>query len=41
MKILAVDYGDTRTGLAECDPTELLATPITPQIVEKSMNKVA
>lgn len=41
MKILAVDYGDTRTGLAVCDETELLSTPITPQIVEKSMNKVA
>ena len=41
MKILAVDYGDSRTGLAVCDPTELLASPIRPQIEEKSMNKVA
>lgn len=41
MKILAVDYGDARTGLAVCDATELLTTPITPQIQEKSMNKVA
>lgn len=41
MKILAVDYGDARTGLAISDATELLATAITPQIEEKSMNKVA
>lgn len=40
MKILAVDYGDTRTGLAVCDPSELLSTPVE-QIEEKSMNKVA
>lgn len=24
MKILAVDLGDARTGLAVCDPTELI-----------------
>lgn len=41
MKYLAVDYGDARTGLAECDASELVVTPITPQIEEKSMNKVA
>lgn len=40
MKILAVDYGDSRTGLAVCDASEFLATPL-PQIEEKSMNKVA
>lgn len=28
MKILAVDYGDARTGLAVCDPGELLASPL-------------
>ena len=28
MKILAVDYGDSRTGLAVCDPGEVLATQI-------------
>lgn len=28
MKIMAVDYGDARTGLAACDRTELLASPI-------------
>ena len=32
MKILAVDYGDSRTGLATCDRTEFLTSPITPQI---------
>ncbi|MBQ6381468.1 MAG: Holliday junction resolvase RuvX [Clostridia bacterium] len=28
MVILAVDYGDTRTGLAVCDKNEILATPL-------------
>ena len=28
MKILAVDYGDSRTGLATCDRTEFLTSPI-------------
>lgn len=28
MKILAVDFGDARTGLACCDRTETLASPI-------------
>ena len=41
MKILAVDYGDSRTGLATCDHTEFLTTPITPQITVKARNKVA
>ena len=41
MKILAVDYGDSRTGLAVCDPSALLAPPLNPQIEEKSMAKVA
>ena len=36
MKILAVDYGDSRTGLATCDHTEFLTTPITPQITLKA-----
>ena len=40
MKILAVDYGDARTGLAISDASELLATPL-PQIEEKSMNKAS
>lgn len=29
MKIMAVDYGDSRTGLAMCDKGEILATPLT------------
>lgn len=41
MKWIAVDYGDSRTGLATCDVGETITTPITPQIEEKSMNKVA
>lgn len=28
MKIMAVDYGDTRTGLAMCDKSEILASPL-------------
>lgn len=40
MKILAVDYGDARTGLAACDPTELLASPVG-MIREKSLAKTA
>lgn len=28
MKILAVDYGDARTGLACCDICEMLASPV-------------
>lgn len=42
MVILAVDYGDARTGLAVCDKTELLASPVTviheryvPNVIEK------
>lgn len=27
MRILSVDFGDARTGLAVCDPAELLASP--------------
>lgn len=29
MVILSVDYGDVRTGIAVCDRTELLASPVT------------
>ena len=28
MKIMAVDYGDSRTGLATCDKSEILAIPL-------------
>lgn len=41
MKWIAVDYGDARTGLAGCDPDEIIVAPITPQIEEKSMNRAA
>lgn len=40
MKIMAVDYGDARTGLAVCDRTETLASPVG-IIQEKSMAKAA
>ncbi|MEG0769992.1 MAG: Holliday junction resolvase RuvX [Ruthenibacterium sp.] len=40
MKIMAVDYGDARTGLAVCDRTEFLASPVG-IIEEKSFVKVA
>lgn len=29
MKIMGVDFGDSRTGLAICDKSELLASPLT------------
>lgn len=42
MVILAVDYGDTRTGIAVCDKTETLASPVCvitekyqPKLIEK------
>lgn len=38
MKILAVDYGDTRTGLAMCDRFETIASPLG-IITEKSLGK--
>ena len=28
MKIMAVDFGDSRTGIAICDKGELLASPV-------------
>ena len=40
MIILAVDYGYERTGLAVCDKTETLASPIG-TIKESYMPKVA
>ena len=40
MKIMAVDYGDARTGLAVCDRTETLASPVG-MIEEKGMAKTA
>ncbi len=38
MKILAVDYGEARTGLAVCDSGERLATPLE-TIRQKSVKK--
>ncbi len=40
VKIMAVDYGDARTGLAVCDRTETLASPVG-MIEQKSIAKVA
>lgn len=40
MKIMAVDYGDARTGLAVCDRTEFLARPVG-VIQEKGIAKTA
>lgn len=37
---MAVDYGDARTGLAVCDRTETLASPVG-VLQQKSMAKVA
>ena len=38
MKILAVDLGDARTGLAACDRTEFLASPL--GVIEKNNQSV-
>ncbi len=40
MIILSVDYGDTRTGIAVCDKTEFLASPVT-VITEKDAGVLA
>lgn len=40
MKIMSVDFGDARTGLAICDPTEFLASPVG-MIKEKNFLKAA
>ena len=37
MRILGIDYGDVRVGLAVCDPTEFLASGIG-NVVIKGMN---
>jgi putative Holliday junction resolvase len=39
MKIMAVDLGDSRTGLAVCDKTEFLASPVG-TIHEKNFNLI-
>ena len=30
MRVLALDYGSARTGVAVCDPTETVVTPVEP-----------
>jgi len=40
MKILAIDLGDVRTGLAICDPGEMLASPLC-VIEQRSRDKLA
>src|SRR5580700_9120519 len=30
VRVLALDYGSARTGVAVCDPTETLVTPLAP-----------
>ncbi len=40
MKIMAVDFGDVRTGLAVCDRTETIASPIG-VIEERNMQMLA
>ncbi len=38
MKIMSVDFGDSRTGVAMCDKSEFLASPLT-VIFEKSFDR--
>lgn len=40
MKILGIDYGDARTGVAVCDKSELLASPVA-VVSEWSFDKCA
>ncbi len=47
MKIMAIDYGDTRTGIAFCDKKEVLASPYTtitekyqPKLIEKLLSVI-
>lgn len=48
MKIMAIDYGDVRTGIAFCDKNEILASPYTvikesyqPKLIEKIMQIIS
>ena len=44
MKIMAVDYGEARTGVAICDHLEMLASPLTvikEKSTEKAIEKIA
>lgn len=38
MKIMSVDFGDSRTGIAMCDKSEYLASPVT-VIFEKAFDR--
>ena len=40
MVIMSVDYGDVRTGVAVCDKSEFLASPVC-VITERSADKLA
>lgn len=40
MKIMSVDFGDARTGIAVCDKNEMLASPVC-VITEHDFNKCA
>ena len=40
MKIMSVDYGDSRTGLAMCDKSEIIASPLM-TVFEKDFEKCA
>ena len=40
MVLLAIDYGDARTGVAVCDKTELLASPVG-VIAERNAERLA
>lgn len=40
MKIMSVDFGDARTGIATCDKGEFLASPLT-VIKERNFDKAA
>ena len=40
MKIIAVDYGDSRTGLAICDAGEIIASPLE-TVYEKNFDRCA
>ena len=39
MKMMAIDFGDARTGVAVCDPLEMLASPFK-VIKQKDMEKL-
>ncbi len=48
MKIMSIDYGDARTGIAFCDKKEILASPYTvikekyqPKLIEKLLEIIS